>query len=415
MPFQRRSVLTIFACAGMALAAACGRTQGAPAPNQAGGGGGRGAGGPGGPGGASGRALPVKTGPVQVMDVVYRIQSLGTLEADELIQVTAEVDGALTEVRFREGDRVGTSSVIALIDPERYRLEADRAEANYRKAISEESRAKNELERREALAKDRLISAEELNRSRGENERMGADVAAAKAARDIAVQNVARSQVKPRRAGVIDKRLVDTGQFVRGGTVLANLVDTSRLRLRFKVSEGESLRARSAQALSFHVGSIPDREFTGQIYHVGEVADPATRQVEVLAWVKNPGVLKPGFFAEVVLPSESRKGALVVPETSVQASERGFVVFVVEGGKAKLRPVKIGLRTGGGNVEILAGLNAGETVVYEGSDRIADGTAVRDADDSGEAAAGSAGGRGAPGRRRANADEGDKPAPRGTK
>ena len=349
------------------------------------------------------------------MDVVYKIQSLGTLEADEVIQVTAELEGALTEMRVHEGDRVGPATVVALIDPERYRLEAARAEANYQKAISDQARAQSDFSRREALAKDNLLSVEELNRSRTENEGLAAQAASAKAARDIAVQNVARSQVKPRRVGVIDKRLVDTGQFVRAGTVLASLVDTSRLKLRFKVSEGESLRARAAQALSFRVGSIPDREFTGQIYHVGEVADPATRQVEVLAWVRNPGVLKPGFFAEVTLPSKSRKGALVVPETAVQASERGFIVFVVDGGKAQLRPVKIGLRTGGGNVEILAGLNAGETVVYEGSDRIADGTAVRDADDSGEAAAGSAGGRAGPGRRRATADEGDKPVPKGTK
>ena len=64
---------------------------------------------------------------------------------------------------------------------------------------------------------------------------------------------------------------------------------------------------------------------------MGDVADPATRQVEVLAWVKNPGVLKPGFFAEVTLASETRKGALVVPEGAVQASERGFVTYVGRG------------------------------------------------------------------------------------
>jgi len=399
-----RSLLGILVCA--AIAAACGRTQGAAAP----------AGGPGGgqagPGGASTRALPVKTGPVQMMDVVYKIQSLGSLEADELIQITAEVEGALTEMRVHEGDRVGPATVIALIDPERYRLEAARAEANYQKAVSDQARAQADFNRREALAKDNLLSVEELNRSRTENEGLAAQAASAKAARDIAVQNVARSQVKPRRAGVIDKRLVDTGQFVRAGTVLASLVDTSRLKLRFKVSEGESLRARAAQMLSFRVGSIPDREFTGQIYHVGEVADPATRQVEVLAWVRNPGVLKPGFFAEVTLPSESRKGALVVPESAVQASERGFVTFVVENGRARVRPVKIGLRTGGGNVEILAGLNPGETVVYEGSDRIADGTAVRNS----EEAAGAEPGKGGGGRRgRATADEGDKPVQKGTK
>jgi RND family efflux transporter MFP subunit len=243
MPIHR-ALLGVLLCS--ALAVACGRTQEAATPAQGGGPGGSGVG-----PGEGGRALPVKTGPVLVMDVVYKIQALGTLEADELIQVTAEVDGTLTEVRFREGDRVAPSTVIALIDPDRYRLEAERAEANYRKTVTDKARAEADLRRREALARDNLLSVEELNRSRTENEGLGADAAAAKAARDIAVQNVTRANVKPRHAGVIDKRLVDTGQFVRAGTVLAHLVDTSRLKLRFNVSEAESLRAHTSQVLSF--------------------------------------------------------------------------------------------------------------------------------------------------------------------
>lgn len=373
------------------LLAACGGTQGAPPPPTRGGTGG-------GPGAAA-RALPVRTGPVMVQDVVYKISALGSLEPDELIQVTAEVDGAVKEVRFREGDRVTPATVLALIDPDRYRLEAARAEANYQKAVSDQARAQADFQRREALAADHLLSVEELNRSRTENEGLAATAAGSKAARDIAVQNLARSEVKPLHAGVIDKRLVDTGQFVRAGTVIASLVDTGRLRLRFKISDAESLRARPGQAVAFRVGSFGDRDFSGEIYHVGQVADPTNRQVEVLAWVRNPGVLKPGFFAEVTLPSESRKTALVVPETAVQASERGFIAFVVEEGKARLRPVQIGLRTGGGGVEILSGLKAGETVIYEGSDRLTDGMAVRSADAGPEEPGDAAGKRGAaPGR-----------------
>src|SRR5204862_5413742 len=116
-----------------------------------------------------------------------------------------------------------------------------------------------------------------------------------------------------------------------------------------------------------------------QTYHVGELADPSTRQVEVLAWVKNPGVLKPGFFAEVTLASETRQNAVVVPERAVQASERGFVAYVVEGNKARLRPLQLGIRTGDGGVEILSGVTAGEKVVVEGSDRLADGIEVQTA------------------------------------
>ena len=145
------------------------------------------------------------------------------------------------------------------------------------------------------------------------------------------------------------------------------------MRLRFKVSEGESLRARQNGTVVFRVAALGPRDFQASIYHVGSVADPTTRQVEVLAWVKNPGVLKPGFFAEVTLAGESRKEAIVVPEGAVQASEQGFVTYVVENGKARLRPIEIGLRTGTGVVEILSGVKPQEMVVIEGSDRLADG------------------------------------------
>jgi hypothetical protein len=77
------------------------------------------------------------------------------------------------------------------------------------------------------------------------------------------------------------------------------------------------------------------------------------------------------------LAGESKKDALVVPEGAVQASEQGFVTYVVEKGKARLRPIGIGLRTGTGVVEILSGVKAQETVVIEGSDRLADGIDVQ--------------------------------------
>jgi multidrug efflux system membrane fusion protein len=175
---------------------------------------------------------------------------------------------------------------------------------------------------------------------------------------------------------VIDTRTVDTGQFVRTGTVLATIVDSSRLRLRFKVSEAESLRAAVGASVTFRVAPLGPRDFTARIYHVGRIADPTTRNVEVLGWVDNPGDLKPGFFAEVTLAGERREDALVVPESAIQASEQGFVTYVVEGETARLRPIQLGLRTGTGIVEILSGMKPGETVVTEGSDRLADGIPV---------------------------------------
>jgi len=356
--FSRRSRALAYVSAA-AVAAACGRSQGAGPP----------------PGAV--RALTVRVAPVVAQDVVYEIKAPGTMEAEELVQITAQVEGAATAVHFHEGDRVGRSTVLLRIDPDRYRLELERAEANYQRALADARRAASDLARREQLARENLVAAEELNRARQEAERLAADTQSAKAARDIAAQNVARADVRPPNPGVVNTKTVETGRFVKTGDVLATIVDVSRLRLRFRVSEAESLRARPDQAVRFRVASLGVREFLATIYHVGDLADPATRQVEVMAWVKNPGELKPGFFAEVTLASETRRGALVVPEGAVQASEKGFVTYVVEDGKARLRPIQIGLRTGRGQVEIVSGLKAGDVVVAEGSDRLTDGLPVQ--------------------------------------
>jgi len=285
---------------------------------------------------------------------------------------------------------VDKGTVLVRIDPDRYALELKRAEADYQRALADAKRAASDQARREELAKENLVAVEELNRARQESDRLEAEAQSAKAARDIAAQNVARANVRPPKAGVINTKTVETGKFVKTGDVMATLVDVSRLRLRFKISEAESLRAKEAQTVHFRVASLGTRDFVATLYHVGDMADPATRQVEAMGWVKNPGDLKPGFFAEVTLASETRRGALLVPESAVQASEKGFVTYAVEDGKARLHPIQIGLRTGTGLVEIQSGVKAGDVVVVEGSDRLTDGLAVQTASAGPAPAAGQA-------------------------
>ncbi len=354
----RKPLLLLLTAAPALLSGACGGTQGAIAkPARA--------------------PLMVRVAPVLVQEVIYQIKALGSLEAEEMVQVTAEVEGAVVEVNFHEGDHVNPKTLLARIDPDRYRVELERAKAALDQSKAELGRAQADLKRREELSAAQLVAAEEMTRSRGENARLGAAVEVTRAALGIAEQNFRKAEIRAPRAGVINTRSLETGQYVKLGAVLATLVDTSRLRLRFKVGDAESLRARKQQTVRFRVASLGAREYDATVYHVSDVADPATRQVEVMAWVKNPGELKPGFFAEVTLASETRKGALVVPEGAIQASEKGFVTYVVESGKARLRPVEIGLRTANGIVEIVSGVKAGDVVVIEGSDRLADGVTIQ--------------------------------------
>ena len=327
------------------------------------------------------QALRVRVAPVVVQDVVHQIKALGSLEAQDMVQVTAQVEGVASDVRFREGDHVSPATVLLRIDPDRHRVEAERSKALEDQATAELGRAQADLARRESLAKSQLLV-----------DRGGSPARAARTPAwrrrwrwrrrpTLALQDQRRAEVRPPITGVINTRTVDTGQFIRTGTVLATIVDVSRLRLRFKVSEGESLRAREGGRVGFGVAPLGPREFGARIYHVGRVADPTTRQVEVLAWVDAAPELKPGFFAEVTLTGERKEGALVIPESAVQASERGFVTYVVDDTKtARVRPVGLGLRTGTGVVEILSGLQKGEVVVSEGSDRLADGMPVEPVD-----------------------------------
>src|SRR5262245_40907842 len=135
-----RAVLRLpFAALPMLLVAAwgCGRSQGASGGAQ-----------------GAGMSVAVRVTPVEARDVKYDIEALGSLEAQELVHVTAEVEGALAAVLFREGDHVTPQSILARIDPERYRIEAQRTEAEYRKTVADQERADWELKRREELASE---------------------------------------------------------------------------------------------------------------------------------------------------------------------------------------------------------------------------------------------------------------------
>lgn len=328
------------------------------------------------------RVLRVGTAPVSLRDVTYTIEAVGSIEAEEEIQVVAGVEGVVTSIRFREGDVVTPETILATIDPDRFRVEAERAKANLDKIEAQHRQAVSDLKRREALLviEPPLISDEEVERARQEAERLRASVAEARAQYELAALDQKRSIVRALVPGVINSKSVSTGQHVKAEAVLATLVDASRLRLRFKVSEQESVRLRDGLEVRFRTASLPGREFTARVFHVSASADPATRMVECIARIASGGgrgSLKPGFFAEIRADVGNHPGAIVIPERAVLPTEKGFVVFEVVDGRAFARGVSLGLRTRDGYVEILSGLGKQAVVVTDGGNILRDGVAVQ--------------------------------------
>jgi membrane fusion protein (multidrug efflux system)/multidrug efflux system membrane fusion protein len=366
-----RTVVTFFlVCSAAALAGCSGGVNGAPgkaAPKPA-------------AAPSPSRVPRVATAPAAVRDVTYTVEAVGSIEAREEVQVVAGVGGVVTSVRFREGDVVTPATVLATIDPERYRMLAERAKANLDKINAEYQQAVADLKRREELLKHAppLLSEEEVERARQDAERLRASVAEARSEFELADLDRQRSVVHPLVPGVINSKSVATGQHVEDNAVLATLVDARTLNVRFRVSERESARLRDGAEVRFTTAGRPGKDFTARVFHVSSTADPASRMVECLARVDNPGgVLKPGFFAEIRADVESHRGAVVVPERAVLSTDRGFVVFEVVDGKAVERRVALGLRTKDGGIEIASGLKPDAQVVTDGGDVLRDGAPVQ--------------------------------------
>jgi multidrug efflux system membrane fusion protein len=287
------------------------------------------------------------------------------------------------KVLFEEGTKVTPKTVLAEIDRPRYQMLADRAKASHDRATADARKAEIVLQNRQELKKKDpgYVSDEEIATLTSQLQSVRAAAAEAKSSLDLAMHDFENSQVRSLIMGVIDTKAVSTGQFVAPGAQLASIVNESKLKLRFKVSETESVKLASVLAgdrrVTFSVRPLPGKSFGAELIHMSPQANTQTRTVECLALVENrDAMLKPGFFATVRAVVAMHEKAVVVPDSAILPTERGFVAYVVKGSKASMRRVRPGLFVREGVVEILEGLSPGETLVVTGAAAIADGTEV---------------------------------------
>jgi multidrug efflux system membrane fusion protein len=330
-------------------------------------------------GGAPAIVFPVEVAPVAVQQVEYRVAAVGSVEAFETVQVTARVAGVVDKVDFAEGITVATGQKLAEIEPDRYRVQVDSAKATLARAEASLADAQAGLRRREQVntRTPGLVKEEDLETFRTRVRVAEADVAQARSALDMAQLNQRDAIVRAPTSGTIETRRVETGQYVQPGSVIATLLRREPLLLRFTVAESDASSLRDGMQAQFTVQDSP-RTFRATITLVGGAAEQSSRMVAVTARIDDPerGQLRPGQFAEVSVPV-GRADRPVVPETAIRPSERGFLAYVVEADTARVRILKLGMRTADGRVEVREGLAPGETLVVRGAEALRDGAAVR--------------------------------------
>ncbi|HEX6397110.1 MAG TPA: efflux RND transporter periplasmic adaptor subunit [Steroidobacteraceae bacterium] len=304
----------------------------------------------------------VSVAPVRSEKVAQKLEALGNARANESVDISSKTSNVVTAVRFGDGQRVSRGQVLVQLDDAQTRADVAAAEA----AVAESERLYNrsrELMATEALSKaqfDQLEATLKANRAK---------LAAAQARLQDTV-------IRAPFAGRVGLRRVSVGTLISPGDVITTLDDTSVIKLDFTVPENFLSTLREGLAVRATAPAFSGRSFAGKVSSIDSRVDVNTRAVTVRALLANEdGALRPGMFLNVTLANDERE-TLIIPEQALTPEAERQYVFVVADGKVQRREVRIGSRRPG-TVEVLAGLNAGEQVVVEGTQKVRDGAPVR--------------------------------------
>ena len=296
------------------------------------------------------------------LDFPLTVEAPGTARANESVEIRPQISESVTAIHFTEGQRVEAGTV--LLELEDSEAKADVAAA---RAVLVES--ETQASRAQELFKTKAVSASVLDQRTA---RRDAD----RAALDAAQSRLADTKIRAPFAGRLGLRRVSLGSLVTPSTIITTLDDTDTIKLDFDVPETAlSLLAEGlvVEALS---AAWPDQRFRGEVATIDTRVDPVSRTITVRARVPNQGaLLRPGMFLAVRLLREN-VSALMVPEQAlVPEQSRQYVWVVGDGNAVEKREVRTGRRRPG-QVEIVDGLEAGERVVTEGTQKIRPGTSV---------------------------------------
>ncbi len=315
----------------------------------------------GGPGGA--RPTQVVAIDARSESVKETISLVGTLRANEIVEVKSEREGTIETIHFEEGDQVQPGQVLIQLETAKLNARLNNAKADFR--LSEISYHRNK-----ELFEDELISKQEFDE-------VTSTFDAKKATLELMKQQLDDATIKAPFGGLVGERHVSPGQVIAPSQSLTTLVDLDPIKLEAGVPERFLGQLQIGQTINVKVPAYPDRSFEGEVYFISPEVDPDTRNAVVKARIPNSDHrLKPGMFGNAGLTTEIRESAVVIPEAAIQRDGEVTSVFVVNNeNKVESRPVEVGVRMEG-RVEIRKGLQAGEKVIVEGIQKVRPGGSV---------------------------------------
>jgi RND family efflux transporter MFP subunit len=293
----------------------------------------------------------------------------GVVEAIRQSAIAAQVNGRITELTVKAGDQVKSGQVLARIDERAAAQQAAASRAQVAAAQAQLDAARKEYERSQRLYQKQYISQAALEQAEAQFKATQAQAHAMLAQADAASAETSFRTLRAPYNGVLASVTTEVGDMAAPGKLLMLVYDPTKLRVVVSVPESYAGALTPGAAVKLEFPGVREalRWQKAQSVTVLPTADPASHTVQVrLALPANIAGLPPGMFARAHLPvSGQRSDGLLVPAKAVIKRTDLYAVYVVDdSGKPQLRQVRLG-RTVGDQVEILAGLRAGERITLD--------------------------------------------------
>ena len=311
---------------------------------------------------AAPQGVVVEAAKVAVVKLPQALTAVGSLRSDETVILRPEVAGRVSQISFREGERVIKGQVLVRLDDSVQQADLDRAKANL-------TLSKTKHERSIDLRNKGFISSQALDEA--EN-----NLKVAQADSELMAARSGKTSIRAPFSGTIGLRQVSVGDYVKEGQDMVNLESLDPLKVDFRVPELALSQLRDGQLLQITLDALPDKAYDGKVVAINPLIDANGRAVVIRAQVPNKdGKLRPGMFARVRLFTSANKDTIVVPEESLfPLGEDKYVYKVVEG-KATRQKIDIGQRHEG-KVEVTNGLTPDDVVVTAGVIKLREGVPV---------------------------------------
>ncbi len=304
---------------------------------------------------------PVETARASSSQLSDDISGIGTLLAEESVDIAPETSGRVAEILFEDGATVAEGTPLFQFDTEL--ADADLAEARSRLELAEANFTRNQTLRRSGNVAQSTFDAAQTER----------DVARALVA--SAEVRLAKLRIAAPFSGTLGFRSVSEGAYVNAGTALVKLDKIDRLKVSFSVPELQQSRVQPGQTVELTADAVAGETFQAVISALNPSIDVNGRALQVRADLDNAALkLRPGLLVRVTVKGPERQ-AIVVPESAIVQRGEDAYVFTIAENKAREVKVRLGKRLPG-RIEVLEGVAAGDVVVTAGNTRLSNGAAV---------------------------------------